>query len=417
MPVNPPETPIEARDRRLAARRERFEMLVNVAQRVLYDGSLTADKQHRTVWCHRAVKNTSERVGLWRRQDRTSSRLTGVITCGSVWTCVICSARVAERRREELQRAMVRHIAGGGHVYLLTLTFPHERTLPLAEGKRLFAKALQKFKNSKGYKRVSKAYARVGSVRSLEITWGPDHGWHVHTHDLVFAAPGLDGDLSALDELRGAWINALLKVGLGSPDKVSWMWEHALDIRGGAAAAEYVVKFGHDSKWGITSEVTRQHAKVGMRAITAHQGHVTPFQMLAWAGEGDAEAVRLFIEFAAVFKDARMLYWSPGLKKKLGLVDLTDEQVAADETPKPDEAQVAEIDSEDLALVHSRGALGELLQFVCLIDGDDKDHLQACVDDFLEAVRCRPRTARGQIRQKRWNAPGFNVKDPDGYVN
>lgn len=387
---------------RLSARRERYN-LAGKAARLLYDPALPAAGQHRTVWCHRAVKNTSGNAHLWRRDDGTSARLTGVNTCGSVWTCPVCSARVAERRREELEAALLQHVAAGGHVYLLTLTFPHERTLGLDEGKALFSKALQKFKNSKSYKRVLKAYARAGSVRSLEVTWGAEHGWHVHTHDLIFAAPGLEGDARSLDELRGAWIAALLKVGLGDGSKITWMWEHALDLRGGAAAADYVTKFGHDAKWGITAEVTRSHAKLGMRRVSEHQGHVTPFQVLAWAAEGDAEASRLFREFAAAFKDARMLYWSPGLKAKLAIAEKTDEEVAADDAARPGEREVATVTAEQLALVMSRGALGELIEFVALCA---EDH-QACVEDFLDVLRSRPRGGRGMVRVKNWQRPGF----------
>ena len=387
--------------RRIAARRSRFE-LAAVAQRVLYDPALSAMHQHRTVWCHRAIKNESGTCNIWRRVDGSSARLTGVVTCGSVWTCPVCSARVAEHRREELERGMKAHVAAGGHAYLLTLTFPHERDLPLAEADRLFSKALQKFKNSKRFKRVSKLYSRQGSVRSLEITWGPEHGFHVHTHDLIFAAPGLDTDQAAVDELRSAWIGALDKVGLAPKSKLEWMWKHALDLRGGQHAADYIAKFGRDAKWGIVAEVTRSHAKIGMREICGHEGHVTPFQLLAWAGAGDAEAAQLFREFADVFKHKRMLSWSPRLKAKLGLVERDDAEIAGDDTPMPAEREVASLTAEDLALVFSRGALGELQEYVCLLSDGDPPHVQACVNDFLADFRTRPKISRGTVREKIW---------------
>jgi hypothetical protein len=396
---------------RIAARRSRFE-LTAVGQRVLYDPALPAAAQHRTVWCHRAIKNESGNCHIWRRADGSSARFTGVVTCGSVWTCPVCSARVAERRREELERGMLAHVGTGGHVYLMTLTFPHERDLPLGEEERLFSKALQKFKNSKGYKRVSRLYGRTGSVRSLEITWGPEHGWHVHTHDLLFAIPGLELDAGAVDELRGAWIAALLKVGLGDSSKLTWMWKHALDLRGGQAAADYVTKFGHDAKWGITAEVTRSHAKIGLRQMAGHVGHVTPFQILAWAGTGDAEAVQLFREFADVFKHKRMLSWSRGLKAKLGLDERDDAELAGDDAPLPSESEVATLNADDLALVVSRGAVGELLEMVCLLSDGAPDHVQACVDDFLIEFRTRPKVSRGTVRQKLWRMSAFTEVSP-----
>lgn len=396
---------------RLAARRSRYD-LAGVAQRVLYDPALPAADQHRTVWCHRAIKNESGDGYIWRRLDGSSSRLTGVVTCGSVWTCPVCSARVAEHRREELERAMKFHCSAGGYVYLLTLTTPHELTLPLAEFERKFTKALQRFKNSKAFKSFSKQYQRAGSVRSLEITWGSANGFHVHTHDLVFAAPGLESDQRAIDALKGAWISVLLKVKLAPPSKVEWMWKHALDLRGGQHAAEYVNKFGHDAKWGITAEVTRSHAKVGMREVCGHEGHVTPFQMLAWAEKGDADAARLFREFAAVFNGKRMLYWSPHLKAKMGLVDVDDAEVAADERPRPEEREVATFNAEQLALVISRRALGELCEYVCLLSDGAPAHVQQCVDDFFAELRTRPPMSRGTVRQKLWSSAGFYEVEP-----
>jgi hypothetical protein len=408
--IHRPDSPSEF-GRRIAARRSRFE-LAAVAQRVLYDPTLLAALQHRTVWCHRAIKNESGNCHIWRRADGSSARYTGVVTCGSVWTCPVCSARVAEHRREELERGMKAHVAGGGHAYLLTLTFPHERDLPLAEAERLFSKALQKFKNSKRFKRVSKQHGRQGSVRSLEITWGPEHGFHVHTHDLMFAAPGLDTDQAAIDELRSAWIDALLKVGLGSRSKITWMWERALDLRGGQHAADYIAKFGRDAKWGITAEVTRSHAKIGMREVCGHEGHVTPFQLLAWAGAGDAEAAQLFRDFAEVFKHKRMLSWSRGLKAKLGLDESDDAELAGDDTPLPAESEVATLNAEELALVVSRGAVGELLEMVCLLSDGAPDHVQACVEDFLTDFRTRPKISRGTVRQKLWRTATFAEVGP-----
>jgi hypothetical protein len=394
---------IGAQSAKLAARRSRYD-LTAVAQRVLYDPGKTAAEQHRTVWCHRAIKAESGQCHLWRRLDGSSSRLTSAVTCGSVWTCPVCSARVAER----LERAMVFHGRSGGNVYLLTLTAPHDRALALADFERLLSKALQRFKNSRTYKAVSKRYQRAGSVRSLELTWGTENGWHLHTHDLIFAAPGLDADLRSIDELRLAWVTAVVKVGLAPQSKVPWMMEYALDLRGGDAAGDYVTKFGHDLKWGVTSEITRSHAKIGLRAVCGLKGSATPFQILAWAGEGDGEAVMLFRDYAEATKGKRMLYWSPNLKSKMGVGDDTDEAVAGDDEPRPEEREVASLDAQALALIWSRRALGELLEYVCLITDPDPAHVQACVNDFLDELRCRPRIGKGTVRQKLWRLPTFH---------
>lgn len=388
---------------RLAARRESYD-LTGLAGRLLYDPAKRFAEQHRTVWCHRRMKSEGRIGHIYRRDDGTGARLTGVTTCGMVWTCKVCAGRVAEQRRLEIERGMVKHVAAGGHVYLLTLTAPHERTLTLREFRRQLAKALQKFKNCKAYKRVRAMYQHAGSIRSLELTWSGANGWHLHSHDLYFAQPGLEADAHALDDLKGAWCSALIKVGLGDQSKLTWMLEHGLDLRGGQAAADYVTKFGHDAQWGMSAEVTRSHAKLGMRAFSAQtDSSVTPFQILAWAGNGDAEAVRLFREYADAMADARMLYWSPKLKAKLGIDVRDDAEVAGDDEQRPEETNVAQITGEDLALILSRNALGEMLWFVCTVDASEPEHIGECVCDFLAVLRSRPATGRGVIRVRRWD--------------
>lgn len=399
---------------KIKARRERFD-LTRTAGRILFDSGLDAALQHRTVWCHRTIKNESGNAYIWRREDGSSARLTGVTTCGNVWTCPVCSARVAERRREELQTALRLWLSEEGRdVYLLTLTFPHERCQQLADTSDAFGKAMTRWRNSRAYKRIlgtaSKPgrYKRAGSVRSIEVTWGPEHGWHPHCHSLEFADAGLIDDAAAMQDLRDAWIAALLKSGLGDRSRLRWMQEHALDIRGGRYAAEYIAKMGTSGRWDLASELTRQHAKQGMRSTAAHAGHCTPFQILAWAAAGDDEAIHLFREYSLAMAGKRMLSWSAGLKKKMHLDDVDDEAIAADETPLAAEHQVATITVDDLSLITSRAALGELIEFVCILDGTD---MQACVADFLDDLRRRAPLGRGTVRAKMWRLPSFYVTE------
>ena len=49
----------------------------------------------------------------------------GLMACGSVWTCPICAAKIAERRRVELQQALDAAKAKGWGIHFVTLTVPH----------------------------------------------------------------------------------------------------------------------------------------------------------------------------------------------------------------------------------------------------------------------------------------------------
>lgn len=76
------------------------------------------------------------------------------------------------------------------------------------------------------------------------------------------------------------------------------MLAHALNVRGGNQAAEYIAKYGRDERWGQSSEMTRHYAKQGAAGERDGLLHFTPFQLLIWAGSGDEWATRKFIEYA-----------------------------------------------------------------------------------------------------------------------
>lgn len=394
---------------RAARRRGRFDLL-RAAQSILHDHEKPAAAQHATCWCHRVSFGAV--AGVWRTVDGSTSRMSGLVTCGLVWTCPPCAAKITEQRREELNHALVKHVKEGGAAYLMTLTFPHERDeYPLIELLVREAKALQGFKNSKTFKRLMGkvgSAGRIGSVRSREVTHGRN-GWHPHEHELIFCkrlafgeGPADErGSLSAgaIDELRGAWIHQLVKHGLCPNAKTEWAWKYALDMRGGEHAAEYIAKFGRDERWGASSEMTGHLAKVGRREVEGDK-HRTPFQILDDAKHGNAESCRLFREYAEAFKGKRQLTWSPGLKKALGVNDRSDEEIAAEDRPKAEERYVGEVGPEGLALIASRAALGEFHEFVALACSEEGQG-QLLIDDFLDMLRSRPPTSRPTILQGR----------------
>jgi hypothetical protein len=359
-----------------------LDQIQRVAQSLLFQD------QHRICTCQRNMQGS--RVGVHPRLDGSNARFSGLITCGDVWVCPTCSEHVAEPRRLELQLAIRKwkHELKAGDVYLMTLTAPHTRESLLEQQLDQFASAMQRFKNSRAYKRILGTpakpgrYRRQGSVKSLETTWG-ENGWHPHVHEIVFCGSGLLEDYTALEELRQEWVRILLKVGLGDSSKRSDMLAHAFDVRGGDYAADYVAKYGRQpqlEQWGITDELTRSHAKRGQRL-----GHMTPFALLrAYAG-GDLEAGALFREFAQAFAGKRMLTWSPGLKAHFGILEATDEDLAR--SPMPDEAAAFYLEPDDWKLVISRNARGEM-KYWAAKEGEPGARA------FLEELRARPPTHR-----------------------
>ena len=277
----------------------------------------------RTDKCLR-LRQKGKEVEVWKSHEFKTASFAGLQTCGSVWACPVCSAKIAERRRVEIIAAMTAHKAAGGCVNLLTLTAPHQRTDNLADLLKKQAKALQGFWNDRTVKAISKAMGMVGQIRALEVTHGrlspSNNGWHPHYHVLQFG--GIGADLVPFDvpqrlEWEGTlylrWAAACVRAGLGEPSRA-----HGLKLDDGSKAAKYV------SKWGLEDEMTKGHTKKAMHGET-------PFDFLRsyLADRTDKQAGALFREFAETFKGKRQLYWSPGLKARYAIGELSDEELAA----------------------------------------------------------------------------------------
>ena len=297
----------------MLARVQRF-MLQSVARKFL--------PQSRTNNCLR-VRQGSKQIQVWKSIEFKTTAFAGLQTCGSVWACPVCSAKIAERRRSEIAAAMAAHKAQGGWVNLLTLTCPHQRTDKLRELLAKQALALKYLFQDKTTRKLFAEMGVIGQIRALEATHGRlsdyNNGWHPHYHFLLFG--GVCVDLKADDSLRREWAVRLylrwsvccIRAGLGNPS-----FEHGLKLDDGQKAGAYV------AKWGLEDEMTKGHTK------KARHGE-TPFDLLrAYLVDAkDKVAAALFIEFAETFKGKRQLHWSAGLKKRYAIGDATDDELAA----------------------------------------------------------------------------------------
>jgi len=269
------------------------------------------------------LRQKGKEIQVLKSEHKTAS-YSGLQTCGSVWRCSVCSAKIAERRRGEIIAAMAAHKAAGGCVNMLTLTAPHQVKDNLADLLKKQAKALNLFWKDRQTKPVFKEMGVIGQIRALEVTHGrkspQNNGWHPHYHVLQFGGVGVD--LARFDtaqmkdwqvRLYLRWANACKLAGLGEPS-----FAHGLKLDDGSKAAKYV------AKWGLEDEMTKGHTK---KAINGE----TPFDFLRayLADKNDKQAAALFIEFAKTFEGKRQLHWSAGLKKRYAIGEKTDEEISA----------------------------------------------------------------------------------------
>lgn len=304
--------------------------------------------ESRTAKCLRIRAHNCD-VQVWKSREHGTASYGGLQTCGSVWTCPVCAAKIAERRRVELLDAMELHKAQGGAVYLLTLTTPHQRGDVLGELLDQQGKALQSFLRDRKVKEVFKEMGHIGQVRALEVTHGRksarNNGWHPHFHILQFCqVNGSEADRKDWTaRLYMRWAAYCQKAGLGMPS-----YAHGIKLDDGTKASEYV------TKWGLEDEMTKGHTK------KAKAGGETPFDLLraAMADRQDKQAMALFREFAECFKGKRQLSWSNGLKARFFVDEKTDEELAQEKDDRAVLLGLLTVDQwRDVLKVDGRGVL------------------------------------------------------------
>lgn len=93
------------------------------ARRTLWQ--VTGDKTCRG--CGRTVMDPESGVILAQTAEGTSVVL-GLLKCGKIWLCPVCSATIRNRRAEEISRAVVAWIQAGGQALMVTFTARHAAT-------------------------------------------------------------------------------------------------------------------------------------------------------------------------------------------------------------------------------------------------------------------------------------------------
>lgn len=271
------------------------------------------------------IRAYKSQVEVWKSKEHSKAHYKGLQTCGSVWRCPVCAAKIAERRRLEIRQAMDAHKEAGGCVNMLTLTCPHQRSDNLGELLAKQAKALNNFWKDRTVKAIFAEMGTIGQIRALETTNGRlsdhDNGWHPHYHCLLFQGIGID--LARFDraqmqdwqvKLYLRWAARCKAAGLGEPS-----FEHGLKLDGADKADQYM------SKWGLEDEMTKGHTKKALHGET-------PFDLLRayQADPSDKQAAALFIEFAKTFEGKRQLHWSKGLKARYQVEEKSDDVLAAE---------------------------------------------------------------------------------------
>lgn len=311
----------------------------------------------------RKCGRVSRADGVGLRIGREGAGFSGLVSCGSVWGCPVCAAKIAAARATDLGHVLAWAADSGHTVALLTLTMRHHREQRLSDcwdaatagwsrvtsGERWsgekpakFAHRLAKWESDKagnweGSRARKRPERRIGDLeyfgvlgyaRAVETTHGAN-GWHVHLHVALILEGRTSDDetrVRALGrEMFGRWASGLAKRGF-----TALAANGGMDVRLAEGATNALS--GYLAKQ-LAVETTHGHAKNG------RVGGRTPFQLLeSVVSSGNADDLDLWHEWEGASEGRQQLTWSSGLREMAGLAaeerseeDIVDEDLGGDD--------------------------------------------------------------------------------------
>lgn len=294
----------------------------------------------------------------------------GLNSCGNVWTCPVCAAKITTKRRNDLQKALIHW---PGSVAMVTVTLQHDRKDKLIDLLNSLRDSWQAVKTGGHWTRTKKQYGIMAEITALEVTWGSVAGWHPHMHIILFFYDNLQDDM--LCKLK---------------NDLTSRYKAQLDKRGGYATADNGIKvsIGNEkvgnyvAKFGLAAEMTDSESK--------NRGGLKPFDLLTLAAKGNKQAIALFHEYAKATHGRRQLVFSANARKLFNYLDREDEELAAED--EEEAIALVKIAFQDYLIIARAGKRGDLLAVA------EKEQNAAAVASWLMdhfGIKCKTYSLEG----------------------
>ena len=321
---------------------------------------------HRVVKCVRG--RVTPNVEVKKSTNNGKAFYKGLFTCGSVWACPVCSSKIQEVRRKEISTAVDWGYENDFMIIMVTFTFPHNSFQKPSDLLLKQSAAFKSLRSGKAFDQFKKAACFQGLIRSLEITHG-SNGWHPHTHELWFLSKETDRQFFE-DFLINRWENSCSKQGLIPRGKLKAFRKRAVNFRWNCSTSDYLAKQDDDRNfWGIDREMSSPSSKFSDK--TVH-----PFQLIHFANLGDENSAHKFIEYIEAMKGKAQIFWSRGFKKRVGVIDSSDSEIA--EQTDDDPIDISELDIHAWNVVLDKKARSLILNLA------EKGGREA-IDDWLSS--------------------------------
>ena len=242
---------------------------------------------------------------------------------------------------------------GNRQAVMVTFTFPHKKLMKLKDLLTKQADGFTILRKGKQWDKFKAKHCFEGLIRSLEVTYG-QNGWHPHTHELWFINREID-ELAFTEFVQEKWKRACIKSGLldeNDSKQLKAFEQYAVDIKFNCKASDYLAKVDHKdnlkSYWGADREIAKASSKGKKEGKGMH-----PFQLAI----DNKQA--LFIEYVNAIKGKAQLFWSRGLKSKVGIEDKSDEELAEE---KNDDAEtITMISKPDWFIIRKKEKRAQVL--------------------------------------------------------
>lgn len=255
-------------------------------------------------------------VTLLGQEGRTA--WTGIEHCNSIWCCPLCSARIREGRRSEIQEGFETSKKLGWKAYFVTFTVPHSLSTALSSSLGGLKEAYKKMRR---YSSLKAFFSKVeGVITSTEIQVG-SAGFHPHRHCIFFTTSEISEE--DVRSIKTAWAKAVVKEGLAKPSEaVGVVVKEATT----AGISKYLAKVQENK---VSLEMTRSDLKSG-RFNSESEWHCAPFDLLDLSVSlpiSLGQRQRLWVEFFKATKGVSAIRWSRGLKRKLSIGEVSDDDL------------------------------------------------------------------------------------------
>lgn len=245
------------------------------------------------------------------RKVRSSGRAfySGLMTCGSVWDCPVCSAKISARRSEEINNAVSEWLSRGFSICMVTYTVSHNLGDRLKDLARAMTDAIRFVHSGAPWQRFSKKFGIRGSITATEILYNQVSGWHYHKHQVLFLEKNNVGSRELREWIYARYEKSIELSGFYSRDGIGVDVSEPTKDQG--SLPEYI------TKWGIAQELTSQE-KIG--------SGLNPFDLL-----DDKKYASQFIEYSRAMYGKRRLTWSKGLRDILNMSKEIQDEILAQE--------------------------------------------------------------------------------------